>query len=360
VQISIVVLGLTYSAIPGIGDIFHAPGLNDVSIPNMATFAPTTGRFGDTYLAESFAAHVLGDIGSSFNFSILPNHFLSGTPLASNPAAFWDATDHWQYIFLDSAPAIGTPGLKFLFLYTDNVVNSTGVCETPPFQATTNDGLAVIQLLGGNETVTFPEPVESIYYLTTPILDQEASTGSCGPGCSNLKVLEEAAGPESLVTGSSYFFYDCNITVTSTTSPNFSPLMAAVAAQAIALSGQPGLKNTDNGNHQYVSYNFGLPFGEPQNNSASGMASLISRFAIGVVAAAARTNPSQTIQGGQPTQGLHLELDNPVMFSVILCLTGGLQVLLVVFAAAIVSRVVIPEEVLTSHEEEIEKRFVSR
>ena len=363
-------MGLTYSAVPGKEDIYRAPGLNDIAVSNMTNFAATPGRFGNGVLQDSLAAHVLGDIGSSYNFSMLPKEPLNGMPWASNPAAFWNATDHWEYNFLDSAPLLGSTGPNSLSIYTDHIVRSTATCETPPFQANISGDLGVIRLLNKNQTVNFPAialGLESIYYLSTPILYQNDLTpngenGTCGPGCSNVKVLEPAAGPDGSPgggTSSPWFYYDCNITVTSI-AEDLSPLNAAVAAQAIALSGQihPEFKSTTEAHNMYISYNFGLSFGEPQNKSTIGMAGLISRFAIGTIAAAAQTNPSKIIQGGQPTQGVRLGLDYPMIFNLILGVTGGIQFILVVVAAIIVCRLVIPDEVLLSHEEEIRKRFV--
>ena len=79
--------------------------MNNISIPDMAHFGPSTGRFinetNDNTFLEAFAAHVLGDTGSSYNFSMLPGEPLQGTPWAANPAGFWNATDHWEYIYLD-------------------------------------------------------------------------------------------------------------------------------------------------------------------------------------------------------------------------------------------------------------------
>ncbi len=79
--------------------------MNNISIPNMTHFPPTAGRFGASSTVESFAAHVLGDIGSSYNFSMLPKEPLDGTPWASSPAGFWNGTDHWEYNFLDFVPS---------------------------------------------------------------------------------------------------------------------------------------------------------------------------------------------------------------------------------------------------------------
>lgn len=361
-------LGLTYSASPGIGDIYREPGLNNISIPNMTSFAPTAGRFSDDItFTEAFAAHMLGDIGSSYNFSLLPTTPLEGTPLASNPAGFWNVTDHWEYHFLDSAPSAGMSGAQYLALYSNRIVKSTGTCATPPYQVAVNGGLAVVHRLSGNQTAAFPSlalGTESIYYLTTPIPDDGTNNGICGPGCSNVKVLEPATGPPvdgSFVKGSNstYFFYDCNITLTSTT-PDLPSVKAALAAQAIALSGQihPEFQNTDEESNQFVAYNFGLPFGEPQNNSAVGMASLVSRFAISVISAAAQTNPPILVPGSLPAQGVRLEFDSFLDFNLILILTGTLQTILVLVTAVIVSRASIPEDILLSNQMDMWKRFV--
>ena len=110
--------------------------------------------------------------------------------------------------------------------------------------------------------------------------------------------------------------------------------------------------------NQFVAYNFGTLFGEPQNNSAKGMASLVSRFAIGVISAAAQTNPPIIVLGSLPAQGLRVQLDSFFIFNLILVITGALQIVLVLVTAAIVSRLTIPQEILLSHHETIQKSFV--
>ncbi len=166
----------------------------------------------------------------------------------------------------------------------------------------------------------------------------------------------------SFVKGSDslYFYYDCNITLTSSSTQDLPWVKAALAAQAIALSGQahPEFQGTDEEFNQFSAYNFGLPFGEPQNNSATGMASLISRFAIGVISAAAHTNPPVFVPGSLPAQGVRLEFDSFLDFNIILILTGVLQTILVLITAVLVSRISIPEEILLSNQESIQKRFV--
>jgi hypothetical protein len=354
--------------VPGIEDIYRDSGIKNVSIPNLVNFAPEAVPVLDVYLAESFAAHLLGDIGSSYHYSMLPEESLDGKPWASNPAAFWNGTDHWEYVFLDSAPSNASNGPSSLSIYTNRTVRSTGACKTPSYQLNTNttSGIATIQLLDGSgEVVDFPaEAVENlaVTYLTKPVLGLQATNSSCGPGCGNVKVVEMRISdpvPGSFIAGSGslVFYYDCNITVTPIDESMLlalSQLNAAVAAQAIALSGQiPGLQDSN-----WVSYNQGLPFGQAQNNSATGMASQISRFAIGVIAAAAQNNPPKIVLGHQPMQGVRIHLDAPVTFDVILGLTGGLQLIMVIVTAALCHRLVIPEEILLSREEEIRNRFV--
>ena len=303
----------------------------------------------------------LGDIGSSYNFSLLPEGGLNGTPWASNPAAFWNATDHWEYVSLDSAPlnVSNSPGL--LSIYTNRIVRSSGICTTPRYLVNRGTEVATFQLDSG-ETVLFPENAlngEGTYYLTA--LDSE---GICGQGCGNVKVVETVSGeaaPGSFVGGGNIFYYDCNITVASSlgfATGALSPDQAALAARASALSGQ--LPQPHLGDNNFVFYNLGVTFGQAQNNSVASMASLLSRFAIGVIAATSQTNQPKIISGYQPTQGVRLHLDSPVTFDLTLGLIGGMQVILVLIAAILCGRLVIPEDVLLSHEEEIRKKFRSR
>ena len=341
----------------------------------MAHLGSSTARFipfdNDNTFQEAFAAHVLGDTGSSYNFSMLPAEPLEGTPWASNPAGFWNATDHWEYVFLDSAPNAVASGVQVLSIYSNRTATSSAICAVPAYNLSMEGQHALIHLLNENQTVVFPAiaaQLESIYYLTTPTPDDGHSDGTCGPGCNNVKVLEPTSGlpvAGSIANGSdqkselSHFFYDCNITVTSTTD-DLPAVKAGLAAQAIALSGQvhSELEDTNSQSNQFVAYNFGLQFGEPQNNSAAGMASQISRFAIGVISAAAHVNPPKFVQGSLPAQGLRLQFDSFMLFNLILLLTGILQFVFVVVTAGIVSRVKIPEEILLSRQESIRNQFV--
>lgn len=84
----------------------------------------------------------------------------------------------------------------------------------------------------------------------------------------------------------------------------------------------------------------------------------MSRFAIGVISAAAQTNPPMFIQGRLPAQGIQLQFVSIWGFALILAVTGMLQLILVLITAVLISRIVIPDEVHLSHQEAIRKRFV--
>lgn len=356
-------MAITYQANPGIGDVYLEAGNNKIAVPDLTQFTPKDrGSAVSERFRESFGANVLGQIGGTYNFSALPAEPLKGKPFASNPAGFWNATDHWEYYFLDSAPYL-TTGTQFLAVYTDRVVKSSGVCTTPEFGAEIKAPFVTVQPEDG-PNVTFPSValgLESILYLTTPF-SINRTEGACGQGCSNVKVLEPIAGlavDGSEPNESGAWFYDCNVTVTADPSL-LKPLKAAQAAQAIALSGTQHREffDTENKNDQFVSYNLGLNFGIPQNKSATGMASQISRFAIGVVSAAAQTNPTKPAQGRLPAQGVRLQFESFMAFNLILILTGSVQVFLLLATAFIASRQAIPDEAEISEGKFIRESFV--
>ena len=330
IQTGISALSLTFQADPGIEDIYLDPSPGTISIPDMREFVQV-GRFNGGAAPQLLAAHILGDIGSSYNISTLPAFPLTNEPVARYPASIWDAGTHWEYTFLNSAPHLHSQDFNYLSVYSNESVRSSGICTNPEYTFTLNTTARAVSILSPSSLTAaiFPSIAlggESIYYLTTPSLFGNGSSvpSPCGPGCATIHVLEPLAGPPSpgsyTSPSSPFYYYTCNITV-STTSPsagafNFLPANAAVAAQAIALSEQtaPSFPNPNNTRSTppprpgpddvYTSYPFSLQYGEPQNNSATGMASMLSRFAIGVVAAAAHTGPKRIVEGAQPRQGV--------------------------------------------------------
>lgn len=355
--------------------MYLGSAISNISIPNLGRFTPENDRLPDDVYGDAFAAHVLGNIGGSYDYSVLPEQKLNGSPWASNPAAFWNATGHWEYVSLNSTPSDYTNGPGVLSVYTDPIIRSSGVCTTPAYQlnsvaipATGSPTLnlpnsttvaANFTLLESGKTVLSPLDAlngEGTYYLSSPF-----NESVCGPGCGSIKVVEIVTGlpaPESFVENRpNVFFYEYNITVTPSadSSPgSLAPHQASLAARAIALSG--AIPQLD-GRSEYVFYNLAVAFGEAQNNSATGMARQLSRFAIGVIAAAAQTNQPKTVLGHVPTQGLRLTLDHPLAFHLILGLIGAMQLLLTGLSAIVCGRLVIPEEMLLTRRETW-KRFV--
>ncbi|KAF2465234.1 uncharacterized protein BDR25DRAFT_346306 [Lindgomyces ingoldianus] len=366
-QTGIATLSLTWSANPGQTNLFRDSSIGNMLVPNMSVYASHSGRFSDLHgaLPELFAAHILGDIASSYNYSNLPSKPLKDRPEAFSPAVFWNASDHWQYNFLDSAPlksgsASSSADSSSISMYTEHTVNVSGVCQTPAFTLNSTERLQIITITNTGEIVFFPPLAglqESIFYLTNPILDEPRA--NCGPRCGVVKVIEAATGPPAPGSDPSskpFYYYDCNITVSAATT-NLSDTNAIVAAQAIALSGQVHQGMLEIGRRdQFMSYNNGLPFGESQNNSATGMADLISRFAIGVVAAAAQTNPKVVVQGHAPVQGVRLELEKPLVFNLILILTAAIHSVLFCSAAWFYSRLDVRKEAVLSQTDG-ERRF---
>jgi len=350
-QAGIAAIGLTFKAEPGIDVIYLDSVRGDVAIPDMSRYA-RVGQFTDGPRPQLVAAHILGDIGTGYEYSTLPSEVMTDAPVARYPYAFWDAGSHWEFVFAHSAPAPGSQDFNFLSVYSDQAVRSSATCRTPPYTFTLSGGVIEIHHTDGpNKTMIFPAlPLgeEAITYLTEPVLRGNGtnnSTGTCGPGCSVVYVVEPETdtaveGSSSVNPASTFFYYQCNVTVRPVQEQaghfNLSPTNAAVAAQAIAGSGQraPLAANSSALSLNYfTAYTLGLEFGQPQSNNATAMARMLSRFAIGVVAAAAHTNPKILIEGNPPRQGVRLTLDKPVPFAAILCATAGVQ--LVLLAAAL-------------------------
>jgi len=116
-----------------------------------------------------------------------------------------------------------------------------------------------------------------------------------------------------------------------------------MASSAIALQGY-GLTALSNGAQSQV-YPSQSIYGEPQSGSPVGIGSLMSRFAIGVVAAAA-IYPNQTIiqKGLQPQLGNQLNVSHWGYLTLILCLLVLVQGLGFVMTAFMSNRVVIKDE----------------
>lgn len=341
--------------------MYQASGIGNLSIPDLTYFTPTTDplpQANDQY-GTAFNAHRFGEIGSSYKYSQLPETSIEGSPWASNPAAYWNATDHWVYISLNSTPSNFSNGPGPVSIYSNRVIKSSGICTLPSYSVSDSPNRTRFVMQESGEIVNFPPEIlggaEGTWYRST---SSTFTDSACGLGCGNVKVVEASTGlpaPGSYVGDKRIYFYDCNITVTIQEGipGGLSADQASTAARAIALSGALPGSNMD-GDWDYVFYP--LSAGQAQYNSVTGMASQISRYAIGVVAAAAQINVPKTIQGRTPTQGLRLHLDNPLAYGMVLGFTAGVQLLLVVFTATMCRGIYIPDEMLLSRRETL-KRF---
>jgi hypothetical protein len=96
-------LSLTFTPNLGVEDIYLKS--NGVILrPNMSSLAPIpkSGEPDLDYLAEGYAAHVLGIVGSSYISAKLPSVPLMNQFWHSHPAAFWRGFDRREYHFLDT------------------------------------------------------------------------------------------------------------------------------------------------------------------------------------------------------------------------------------------------------------------
>ncbi|KKY38482.1 hypothetical protein UCDDA912_g01473 [Diaporthe ampelina] len=303
-QAAIAVTSMTFQAEPHVEDVYQS-SQGQVFVPDMSNFARGTGRFeGSRYdldpTLQNLGASILGDIGGSYNYSTLPSVQLVGEPLAKFPAMFWETEDHWEYHYLNSALDVVSAGTNYLAVYSDRKVSSSAVCDTPEYNSSIDRArsLIIVNQTSGRD-FTFDSialGIESNTYGTLPILRQlrtdvcgsrvGCSTGDCGPGCSTVHVLEPKSG--EAVAGSTFdsptsgfFYYECNVTVSSDPPPSsdledltLAPMLAAAAAQAIALN---GLASIEPDVTLSRSYNWELPFGTPFNNSAPDMADQLAR-----------------------------------------------------------------------------------
>ena len=170
---AIAAIGLTFKAEPGIQDIYLGSALGDIAIPDMSRFA-SVGRFTDGARPQSIAAHILGDIGTSYEYSTLPLESMTDAPIAQHPYAFWDGGDHWEFVFTKSAPVPGSQDFNFLSVYSEQHVLSSATCNTPIYSFRVGEGVLTIQPTDGqNRAILFSTgPAlgdESITYLTEPM-----------------------------------------------------------------------------------------------------------------------------------------------------------------------------------------------
>lgn len=164
-------------------------------------------------------------------------------------------------------------------------------------------------------------------------------TENCGFGCSQLSALETSA--------TNPWYYECNSTVGNVTNAvlpehHVSDRLATMASRAIALEGDAVSSLTDDTRAQYQTYPAESVFGTPGNGTSEFIELLISRFSIGVVAAAAQYNSVINVMGKAPAVGEGLSVKHPDNVVIILVLIVALQLILDIGFAWVSNKVVVP------------------
>ena len=282
------------------------------------------------------------------------NDFSSNIPepkkLWSTGANYFLADDarSWIYVFLDSAPqSLGTKGTS---VYTNRTINSTWSCQSWPVIQGGNGTVTNLTVLqdpnGGqalNVTLPFVGGTDQTTFLTTPNI-------TCGTGCSVVEAFEA-----SLIQP---WYYQCNITVgkvMNATLPQHAvgPSLRSMASAAIALQGY-GLKSPASSAVQYQVYPSESTYGQPQGGYNNGMGSLMARFSIGVVTAAALSSNQSlwfTVPGQQPQIGNQLNVSSGtgwLFIYLILGLLVGAQGVGFVVTAFWANRVLVKDESIFS------------
>ncbi|KAH7137755.1 hypothetical protein EDB81DRAFT_901335 [Dactylonectria macrodidyma] len=190
---------------------------------------------------------------------------------------------------------------------------------------------------GDNEPrdVFFPLPdgANQTTYLTN-------TSFSCGTGCRAVSAVEVSESPT--------WYYNCTVlvgAVTGATIPEHEvgDSIRNLAAAGIALQGFQATSRLGNPSLQFQIYPTASSFGIPTNGFASIVGMKMARFAIGAVAVAAENNPSITIEGMVPQQGVNLVVEHWNYVKLILMMVAGLHLVLGLGAALVASRVAIPK-----------------
>lgn len=220
---------------------------------------------------------------------------------------------------------------------TSRSINGTSVCESWPV-IRGGDGTVsniTIQKESGDTVVSVPVPgrPDRTIFITDPMKD-------CGEGCSIITAFESS--------DVSPWFYSCHITtnpVANATRPveEVSLDLRRLASTSVALRGFTDPATVDGADLQYAIYPAETFIGYPHNGSTSGMAHLLSRYAIGVVAITAESNDMVTVPGNEPTIGTKLQVEHWQLINLIFILTAAIQLLLGLANLFFAHMVVIPD-----------------
>lgn len=149
------------------------------------------------------------------------------------------------------------------------------------------------------------------------------------------------------VSNLSSWYYTCNITVGTVQNATRSEhqvgdTLRTAAAAGIALQGYEVSSLVNDTTIQYHTYPAESVFGAPLQGSPENMAMAVTRFAIGIIAAAAENNDDIVIDGIVPIKGNQLKVEHWGYVSMILGFLAILQIALELAAVFATRHVVIP------------------
>ncbi|OAQ87501.1 hypothetical protein VFPBJ_01541 [Purpureocillium lilacinum] len=326
-QIAVATIGLTYNVDPAENMAVTAPGM--VYIPDMSVLRPmaysenTNPGLG----LLRYTANKHGLYADTLAFGAMEDVPRPGTIDSSktpNMFSDWNST-RCSYVFYESAPydmpGTASPEIR---VATNRSVASTAACRS---QRVINGGDGwniTITIDDGNRTEiglpTFNGPNQTLYMTDS---DQNLTTR-----WSTVNVFEASA--------TDAWYYQCNVSVEQVTNAvlpqhNVSALVATMASAGIALQGYGAaftITNDSKSQDQFQSYPLESFYGMPQSGDPVGMATLLSQFAIGVIASVARYNEQVLAPGRTPLETIVLKIFDWEYVHLNLGLIVGLQLLL--------------------------------
>ncbi|EXL39712.1 hypothetical protein FOCG_17683 [Fusarium oxysporum f. sp. radicis-lycopersici 26381] len=352
-QIGLAILGLFYS-VDASSQLALLVEPGNVSIANMSMVQPiglavsnSTSRSDEEYASNIYGAmSLINPTGTRDDEPVIGD-----LRLASDPVIFCDKQG-CDFIFLEASvpsdPEIQLADLASWqpkIVATDRKISISTTCNSYPVTSGGNGTAAKITYRQARSKDTGDQgkvrvPVAGgtgrTIFMTDTSLD-------CGPGCSPVTALETSANDP--------WFYSCNTTVGPVTNATMfehrvSKHVRFLAAQAIALQGYWLSSSTDgtSTNKQHQVYPAQSVFGAPLSGNSETMAVVMSRFAAGVIAMVAKTNPQISVAGFPPMQGSSLTVDRWDYVGLILTTVVWFQLLLSIIVAILATRVVIPPD----------------
>jgi hypothetical protein len=222
---------------------------------------------------------------------------------------FWSGS-YWEYVFDDLNPE--NPSVNII---SGRFVDASAVCTSYDVVA---GGL-------GNETTITAADADGN---TMDVYVDKTSPGAttfisdtakyCGPRCTRVMAFQAQQGDDGSLFGLDIpdaTFWDCNSTVSNiqtdpgagdtSTNLTIAAEQARIAAGAIGWTGFFYTNDT----REYQMYSTDSPWSLPFTPDSDGMASLISKFAVGVFASMDDHGPRMNITGSQPSTALILTVE---------------------------------------------------